>query len=231
MRSLRLQQLKVIVLLFAGYGALYFCRADLSVGAPLIVEDLTGHGMSRDQAIVRLGDIASLGVLAYALGKLFLGGLGDFWGGRVSFLIGLAGATVFTLLFASSGAIPIFTIAWFGNRLTQSIAWAGLIKTSSKWFDYSSYGTIIGILSISYLVGDAAARQSMGWLLAQGYGWGALFIYAGVVAGVLFLANLLFLRESRTEAGYAEAKPNPLNLFAEKESRPRSIGELLRPLV
>ena len=35
MRSLRLQQGKILALLFAGYGALYFCRADLSVGAPL----------------------------------------------------------------------------------------------------------------------------------------------------------------------------------------------------
>src|SRR5580700_2235361 len=118
MRSLRYQQVKVIVLLFAGYGALYFCRADLSVGTPLIVEDLTRHGMSREQAIVRLGDIASLGVLAYALGKLFLGGLGDFWGGRVSFLIGLAGATACTLLFAAGGSVPLFATAWLGNRLT-----------------------------------------------------------------------------------------------------------------
>ena len=73
MRSLRLQQGKVLALLFAGYGALYFCRADLSVGAPLIVDQLTRHGMNHDDAIVRIGTISSLGVLAYALGKLFLG--------------------------------------------------------------------------------------------------------------------------------------------------------------
>jgi sugar phosphate permease len=36
MRSLRLDQLRVIALLFAGYAALYFCRSDLSVGSPLI---------------------------------------------------------------------------------------------------------------------------------------------------------------------------------------------------
>ncbi len=230
-RSLAYRQLKVIVLLFSGYAACYFCRADLSVATPLLAEELGRHGMSHAQAIVHIGTITSLGVFAYALGKLFLTGLGDFWGGRNNFVIGVGGATLFTLLFAMGGALPLFTFAWVGNRLTQSIGWAGLIKVSSKWFDYSSYGTIIGILSISYLVGDAAARQSMGWLLAQGYGWRALFIYAGAVAAILFLANLLFLRESRAEAGYPEARPNPLNLYAEKESRPRSIGELLRPLV
>ena len=231
MRSLRYGQFKIIALLFAGYGALYFCRADLSVGTPLIVDDLTMHGLSRDQAIVRLGSIASLGVLAYALGKLFLGGLGDFWGGRVSFLIGLAGATAFTLLFASASEVPIFIIAWFGNRLTQSIAWAGLIKVSSKWFDYSSYGTIIGILSISYLVGDAAARQSMGALIERGFAWQVLFWFAAGVTGLILAANLVFLGESRTAAGFPEAKPNPLNLFAGTESPPSSVGALLYPLL
>ena len=160
--SLRLRQALTILLLFGGYGALYFCRADLSVGTPLLIDDLGKHGVSHANAIVHMGTIASLGVLAYALGKLFLTGLGDFWGGRISFLIGLGGAAAFTLLFASGTALPLFTIAWFGNRLTQSISWAGLIKVSSKWFDFSSYGMIIGILSISYLVGDAAARQWMG---------------------------------------------------------------------
>ena len=220
----------MVALLFGGYAALYFCRADLSVGMPLIINQLVGHGISRPEAIVRMGTISSLGVLAYALGKLFLGGLGDFWGGRVSFLIGLGGATACTLLFAAGGSVPVFTMAWLGNRLTQSIAWAGLIKVSSKWFDFSSYGMIIGILSISYLIGDAAARQCMGVFIGRGSGWQPLFYFAAAVAGFWFIVNLCFLRESRIELGYAEAKPNPLNLYAATESRPRSIRTLLKPL-
>jgi sugar phosphate permease len=66
MRSLRLQQFKVIALLFAGYGALYFCRADLSVGSPLIIDELGRHGIGHDEAVKRIGDVASIGVFAYA---------------------------------------------------------------------------------------------------------------------------------------------------------------------
>jgi sugar phosphate permease len=231
MGSLRYKQMTIVALLFGGYAALYFCRADLSVGMPLIINQLVGHGMSRPEAIVRMGTISSLGVLAYALGKQILGGLGDFWGGRVSFLIGLGGATACTLLFAVGGTVPVFTMAWLGNRLTQSIAWAGLIKVSSKWFDFSSYGMIIGILSISYLIGDAAARQCMGAFIERGLGWQPLFYFAAAVAGFWFIGNLFFLRESRIEVGFAEAKPNPLNLYAATESRPRSIRTLLLPLL
>ncbi len=230
-RSLRLRQTLIIVLLFGGYGSLYFCRADLSVATPLLVEELSKHGVSHGDAIIRMGSIASFGVLAYAFGKLFLTGLGDFWGGRINFLIGLGGATAFTLMFASGLSLPLFTIAWVGNRLTQSIAWAGLIKVSSKWFDFSSYGMIIGILSISYLVGDAAARQWMGMLIEHGFGWRALFYFAAAVAGLFLVINYCLLRESRLDAGYTEAKPNPLNLFASSESRPKGVAELLLPLL
>ena len=230
-RSLRFRQALLVSLLFGGYGALYFCRADLSVGAPLLIDELKLRGMSHGDAVIRLGSITSVGVLAYAFGKLFLTGLGDFWGGRVSFLIGLAGATVFTLMFATGSFLPVFTIAWIGNRLTQSVAWAGLIKISSKWFDFSSYGTIIGILSISYLIGDAAARQWMGLLIHRGVGWRPLFFLAAGAAGLMFAVNFILLRESRVDAGYEPAKTNPLNLFAATEDAPGGLRELLMPLM
>jgi len=229
--SLRAAQIRTVVLLFCGYAACYYCRADLSVATPLLAEELAHYGLGHGEALIRIGSITSIGVAAYAFGKLFLTGLGDYWGGRRSFLIGVGGAAVFTLLFALGGGLPVFTLAWAGNRLTQSVGWAGLVKVSSKWFNYSSYGSIIGILSISYLVGDAAARTQMSMLLEHGYGWRVLFVFAGVVAGIALLANLLWLRESRTEEGHAEAQPNPLNLFAAAESRPASVAALLLPLL
>jgi len=229
--SLRLAQLRTIALLFGGYAACYYCRADLSVATPLLVEELGRHGVSHGDALVSIGSVTSLGIAAYAIGKLFLTGLGDYWGGRRNFLIGVGGAAVFTLMFAAAGSMPLFTVAWIGNRLTQSLGWAGLIKVSSKWFDYSSYGSIIGLLSISYLVGDALARQQMGVLIGHGYGWRAVFLFAASVAALMLLASFLWLRESRVEAGHQEATPNPLNLFAATESAPASVGALLLPLL
>jgi sugar phosphate permease len=229
--TLRSAQLRTILLLFCGYGACYYCRADLSVATPLLADELGRYGLSRADALVRIGTMSSVGVLAYAFGKLFLTGLGDYWGGRRNFLIGVGGATLFTLMFAGGGTLPVFTLAWIGNRLTQSIGWAGLIKVSSKWFNYSSYGSIVGILSLSYLVGDAAARQQMGMLIAHGLGWRALFGFAAAVAAVTLIANLLWLRESRTEEGHAPAEPNPLNLFAATETPPAGVAALLLPLV
>jgi len=228
--SLRRRQIAIVALLFVGYASLYFCRADLSVATPLLIEELRSHGLTQADALWWVGTITSVGTFGYALGKLFLGGLGDYWGGRISFLIGLAGAALFTVLFALTGMLPFFTLAWFGNRLTQSLSWAGLIKLSSKWFNFSSYGTVIGILSVSFLVGDAVARQLMGSLLHHGYDWRTLFYFGAAVAGVCFTLNFVFLRESRAALGFGEAQTNPLNLFSQSESRPPSVSALLRPL-
>jgi sugar phosphate permease len=225
------RQVLTVALLFGGYAACYFCRADLSVAAPLLIDELGSRGVSHADALVSIGQIASLGVLAYAVGKLFLTGLGDFWGGRPNFLISLGGATLFTVLFTLGGTVPVFMFAWLGNRLTQSIGWAGLIKVSSKWFDFTSHGTIVGILSISYLIGDAAARQWMGLLIHRGYGWRALFYLAAAVGGFFLIANAMLLRESRTDVGFAEAKPNPQNLYGDSAARPASVAALVLPLI
>ncbi|HJS88720.1 MAG TPA: MFS transporter [Steroidobacteraceae bacterium] len=229
--KLRFRQALVISLLFGGYASLYFCRSDLAVATPLLAKELARRGLSYDQALVRIGAITSLGILAYALGKPFIGGLGDYWGGRINFLVGLAGATLCTLLFAVSGALPIFTLAWLLNRLVQSGAWAGLIKVSSRWFDYSSHGAVIGVLSLSYLIGDAGAREWMGALIAHGYGWRSLFALAAVVSGAMFIANFALLRESRVAAGHSDTVANPLNVFAHSKAPPASIKERLGPLL
>ena len=228
--SLRRRQIAIVALLFVGYASLYFCRADLSVSTPLIIEELQGRGLSQKDAMWWVGTITSVGTFGYALGKLFLGGLGDYWGGRINFLIGLAGAVLFTVLFALTGMIPLFTLAWFGNRITQSLSWAGLIKLSSKWFNFSSYGTVIGILSVSFLVGDAAARQLMGALLHHGFAWRTLFYFASGVAAACLTINFLILRESRTSLGFEEAQANPLNLYSKSDSPPASVSGLVRPL-
>jgi sugar phosphate permease len=228
--GLRVRQFLTVLLLFGGYCACYFCRADLSVATPLLIDELGSHGISHGDALVYIGKIASVGVFAYAVGKLFLTGLGDFWGGRPNVLIGLGGATLFTVLFTLGGTLPVFLLAWLGNRLTQSITWAGMLKVSSRWFDFTSHGSIIGILSISYLVGDAAARQCMGSLIHAGYGWRALFYLAAAVAGFFLLANLVWLRETRASLGYAEAMPNPQNVYGAASGRPASVAALVLPL-
>src|SRR5215469_16968077 len=151
-------QLLTVLLMLFGYSGYYLCRSNFSVTLPLITEELVRRGFSPANARIRLGTIASLGVAAYAIGKFPAGVLSDYLGGRRNFLGGMLGSVLCILVFAFSGAVPLFTLAWVGNRLVQSLGWVGMVKVSSRWFSYRSYGTVMAVISLSFLFGDAASR-------------------------------------------------------------------------
>jgi sugar phosphate permease len=230
---LLLWQCLTVTVMVLGYAGYYLCRSDLSVALPLLIEDMAARGISPNAAKLSLGTVASIGVLAYAIGKFPAGSLADFLGGRRNFLFGMGGSVLFTVLFPLAGPMPLVMLVWFGNRFSQSLGWAGMVKISSRWFPFSSYGTVMGIISLSYLFGDAAARQFMSVLIAHGVGWRGIFFTAAGTLAVLLLLNVALLRESPLEVGLEEPATNPENLFraAGQQHRPESLRILLGTLL
>lgn len=185
-----------LLLLTLGYAGYYFCRASFSVAKPQLIEYLSANGtMDAAAAKIALGGVASAATLAYACGKFASGALADFWSGRRNFLLGMGGAIFFNVMFALSGTLPLFTMAWVLNRLIQALGWPGAVKVTASWYPAASYGTAVGILSLSYLFGDAAARLFHGALIGAGLGWQALFFGGAGVLTLLLIATALFLRE------------------------------------
>jgi OPA family glycerol-3-phosphate transporter-like MFS transporter len=232
-KNVALWQALTITLLIAGYAGYYLCRSNLSVTLPMIIAEMASKGMEPATARIRFGTIASFGVLAYAIGKFISGSLADFLGGRRNFLTGMGLAIACTLVFASGSSMPIFGLAWVCNRLVQSLGWAGMVKITSKWFSYRRYGTAMGLISLSYLFGDALSRRFLAALIAWHLTWREVFVIAAGVLGALFVACCLLLRESPAQIGAKEPRANPANLFGKEGDRPAPEGlkTLLRPLV
>ena len=226
-------QTVVVVLLVLGYSGYYLCRSNLSVAMPYIIGDMVRDGYDPDYAKVALGTIASVGVFFYAVGKFVSGGVTDFLGGRLTFLGGMLGSVIFTTLFALFGTVPFFTLTWIGNRMVQSLGWVGMVKVSARWFSYSSYGTVMGIISLSYLFGDAASRAFMGWLFALGVDWRGVFVIGATILLGLFALTFFLLKESPRDIGEPEPPSNPGNVFADvgDDARPEGMRELLLPLL
>jgi len=97
------------------------------------------------------------------------------------------------------------------------MGWPGAVKLTSRWFSFSRYGAVMGVISLSYLFGDAAARRFMGWLIGHGVGWRGVFFAAAGVMLIIFIVNFLLLKESPREIGETEPQANPLNLVGEHE--------------
>jgi OPA family glycerol-3-phosphate transporter-like MFS transporter len=222
-------QMVTLATLFAGYTGYYICRSNLSVTATQIERHLEGNGLTADP----VGLLQSVGILVYALGKTGNGVLGDFLGGRLLFLLGMAASVVCTLVFGVADGLIVFVAAWAVNRFFQSMGWVGMVKVSSCWFPVHMQARVMGVLSLSYLLGDAFARFYLGLFLRAGLDWRGVFLVAAATLGVLALASAVLLKSSPRDVGAEEPPVNPDNVFgaAGEAHRPDSLRGLLLPLL
>jgi OPA family glycerol-3-phosphate transporter-like MFS transporter len=90
----------------------------------------------------------------------------------------------------------------------------------------------MGIISLSFLFGDAAARAFIGWLIDEGLGWREIFWISGGVLAFLLVVNFALVRESPGELGLPEPETNPDNLYGASGEgpHPEAAGPLLATL-
>ena len=229
--SLRLtrRQVLTLVALCIGYAGYYLCRSDLSVITPLLLADSSLHLTKTS-----MGWITSIAVYAYAVGKLVSGPAVDVIGGRKIFLGGMIGAVACTVAFGWSHGLGFFILFWALNRFIQSAGWSALVKIATNWFNHHQYGRIMGILSLSFLFGDAIGRFYLGQLIKWGWGWKGILMVAALSLGAIFVFCFLTVRDHPAPGqvvGSLEPEASPHNLFAQEHQEPRSVWRLVRPFL
>ena len=195
--------------LFTGYVGYYICRSNLSVATPLILDEFADQGITK----VHMGRVTSIAILFYAVGKFTNGLLGDAWGGKAMFIFGLLASIACTVSFGVAGGITAFIVIWAANRYVQSMGWVALVKISSRWYPFHRHASIMGILSMSYLLGDAFARLYLGSFIGFGVGWRGIFFVSAATTGVLSFVIMLMLKPSPEAVGATEPHANPANVF------------------
>ena len=177
------QQRIVFGTLLAGYASLYLCRANIDAAGPLLLE----AGYSKAE----LGSVASSAVLAYAIGKVVLGAVGDQIGGKRIILVAMVGSIAATVCIGLTSGLAMLTLFAVVNRFIQSGGWGGLVHVVSRWFPPGRHGAIMGALSASYEIGNAGTLLFCGALVRVGFGWRALFlINPAILAAVALLVAL-----------------------------------------
>lgn len=212
-----------LAVLFVGYAGYYVCRANLPVVG---YEKL---GLSKGE----LGDIFSAGVLFYAIGKIVNGLAADRIGGRTLFLLGMWLSIAATVTFGFGNGWWLFASVWSFNRFVQSMGWGGLVQVCSRWFHQRTLATVMGVLSVSFLLGDAAARYYLGWLMSEGIGWRQLFFVSAATLGIIAVICSITLKPSPREVGLSEPAPPRSSVFAATEGnsgQPVTFVGLLGPL-
>jgi sugar phosphate permease len=156
----------LLVCLFFGYGSFYLCRANVDAANPLLLRE----GFSK----ASLGQLSSIAVFTYAVGKFVMGGLGDALGGRRILAVAVGGSVVCTLAFGASHTFIAMVVFAAANRFFQSGGWSGVVHVVSRWFEPHVHGRVMGLLSTSYELGNVAALTLCS--VVARWGWRALFV-------------------------------------------------------
>ena len=117
----------------------------------------------------RFGELSTIAVFSYAVGKFLMGGMGDVLGGRRMYGVAVAGSVVFSLCFGVSHTFVLFALFAAANRFFQSGGWSAIVHVVSRRFEPGRHGAVMGIISTSYELGNVAALNLSG-LVAQ-WGW------------------------------------------------------------
>jgi OPA family glycerol-3-phosphate transporter-like MFS transporter len=193
--QLRAWQWRIFWLLWTAYASYYLCRVNFAVAQPLILKAFP------DWTHAQVGAIPSTYAVFYALGQVVNGTLCQRWGARHMMTAALVFAALTNLLFAFTSSYGAMLALWSVNGYAQSAGWALLVQTIANWTTSERRGTVIGLISTCYTVGNV-----LSWLLAgflcDALGWRAAFWVPSLILAPVALVFFLFLRNSPEEAGF-----------------------------
>lgn len=192
--QLRAWQWRIFWLLWTAYASYYLCRVNFAVAQPLILKEFPGLTNAE------VGAIPSTYAIFYAIGQVVNGTLCQRWGARAMMTVALAIAALTNFLFAFTSSYGTMLLLWSVNGYAQSAGWALLVQTIANWTTSARRGTVIGLISTCYTVGNVIS-----WLLAgflcDALGWRAAFLVPSLILIPVAFAFFMFLRNSPEDAG------------------------------
>ena len=190
---------QIVAALSLGYIGIYLCRKNLSVAVPLLQQ----HFHVTKQQV---GGIASAGTLAYAGGKLCTGFVVDRIGGPLGFFAAIFAVALFGAATAFSPTLGVVMALYAGNRFAGAAGWGAMVKIVPTWFGTARTASVIAIMSLSYVLGGAAALLVAREIVEHGFGWRAVMGLPSIVAILCLIvcvftvrAGPLHPREKKTE--------------------------------
>ena len=193
--DLRRWQWRVFALLWGAYASYYLCRVNFAVAQPAILQEFP------DWTNARIGTIPSVYAVFYAIGQIVNGTLGQRYGTRRMMTLALLVAAGTNLLFSRAQSFNGMLVLWAINGFGQSAGWSLMVQTISNWNTSQRRGTVIGLLSTCYQVGNVISWLLAG-LLIDSFGWRAAFWVPSLWLFPMAFATFVFLRDTPEEVGF-----------------------------
>jgi sugar phosphate permease len=194
--TIRAWQWRIFWLLWGAYASYYLCRVNFAVAQPLILKEFPTWTNAD------IGLIPSIYAAFYAVGQMVNGTLGQRYGARKMMTVALCVASLTNLLFGFATSYVAMLALWAVNGYFQSAGWSLLIQVISNWNTSQRRGTVIGLISTCYQVGNVISWLLAGYLCSA-IGWRASFWVPSLILMPMAIAFAVCLRNSPEEAGLA----------------------------
>jgi sugar phosphate permease len=218
--DVRSWQLRIFWLLWAAYASYYLCRVNFAVAQPEILKEFSSWSSAQ------IGWIPSTYAAFYAAGQFINGMLGARVGARRMITAALLIAAATNLGMAGASSFSTMLALWAINGFAQSAGWSLVVHTLSNWTTSARRGTVTGLLSTCYQVGNVAS-----WLLAgqlcESVGWRAAFWVPSLTLVPVALAFALFVRDSPEQAGLGPIRDDVPQQQPGTSAGPLALSELL----
>lgn len=187
--------------LMTGYIGIYLCRKNLSVAIPVIRDHF---GVTKAQA----GVVASVSTMAYAAGKVFFGPIIDRFGGRLCFLLALAGVALFGALGSMALTLPMLTMLYTGNRFCGAAGWGAMVKQVPDWFPERRLPLAMAFLSLSFVFGGVCALLLAGSIAAwSSDNWRAVMGFPSAVLVAILIVCAIALPKRKMVSNSTATQP------------------------
>jgi sugar phosphate permease len=200
-RSFSPAEVRVVWLLWATYGAFYFCRQNIAASVP-------GLGAELELDRGEIGTILGALKLAYGIGQFVNGQLAERIPARVLLAVGMFGSAALNLVFGFGTGFYFLLFVWAANGYCQALGWTPTMRVAARWFDPVRRGRAIGIIGTGYQLAGAATFVVAGWAASQ-FGWRGAHWVSAAILGAMGLVTLVFLREDPPGGAVALAGRSP----------------------
>jgi sugar phosphate permease len=149
----------------------------------------------------RLGTLAAMYFLIYAIMQIPSGILADTLGPRFSIVAGNVSAGIGSIVFGLAGSFETACAGRFLVGLGVSIIFISILKNNATWFSERWFALMTGVTLLIGNMGSILATAPLAWLLTI-VSWRGLFLWIGIISIFLSIMGFLVVRNRPEDAGF-----------------------------
>ncbi|MCA9026440.1 MAG: MFS transporter [Planctomycetaceae bacterium] len=154
----RVWRWKVLTSTYFAYAGFYLVRKVFPLCKTTLADE---YGIGFDG----VANIWTAYLFGYMVGQFINSFIGRKWGPRALLLGGLGISIVINVIFGFANSYSTFLVFMLFNGLVQAAGWPGSVGGVAEWLRRKERGTIMGIWSTNYLVGNIVVKLLGGFLL------------------------------------------------------------------